>query len=55
MRGIWHFGHGIGNVVDGDTFTGTGDLAGRSFLVVEGIGTSGLMIVETSNTWDTSA
>ena len=35
---------------DGDTFTGTGDLAGRTF-VCRWVGTGGSVFVETSDTW----
>ncbi len=57
MRGFWAFGHAIANVVDGDTFTGTGDLAGRTFLVIKSSNGAnlGLYVIETSNTWDTSS
>lgn len=46
-----------GGVSDGDTFTGTGDFSGKSFVVVKGTaGASGTaMALETSSTWDASS
>lgn len=54
LRGFWHFGHAVGSVVDTDTITGSGDLAGRSFLIIKSGGNSSVYVIETSNTWDTS-
>jgi hypothetical protein len=53
MRGLWMFCHNATAVADGDTFSGTGSLAGRTFLVIKSSGASGLYILETSDTWDT--
>jgi hypothetical protein len=57
LRGFWHFLHPIGSPVnDGDTFAGTGALAGKTFLVIRPTPTgSGVYIVETSDTWETSS
>lgn len=54
LRGFWHFCHPVTNVADGDTFSGGGDLAGRTFMVIKSSFNSGLYIVETS-AWDTSS
>jgi hypothetical protein len=54
LRGLWHFCHAIANANHGDTFTGTGDLAGRTFEVIKGGGNGGLFIIESSNTWDSN-
>jgi hypothetical protein len=55
LRGLWNFMHPAGSVTDGDTFTGVGDLAGKSFLVIKQAGNGGgCYILETSNTWDTN-
>ena len=52
MRGFWHFLHPIASVSDGDTFSGVGDLAGKSFMMVKQGGNAGVWCIETSNTWD---
>lgn len=54
LRGFWQFCHPIANAADGDTLTGTGDLAGKSFLIIKGGGNAGLFTIETSNTWDSN-
>lgn len=54
LRGIWNWGHPAASAIaDGDTLTGSGDLAGRTFLFLKTVG-NGAIVVETSNTWDTS-
>lgn len=63
LRGIWVLPQNITpELNDGDTFSGTGALAGRSFLVVTLVHQNtasdhngGWVAVETSNTWDTSS
>lgn len=50
LPGIWAPLH-VRPLLDGDTFTGTGDFAGRSFLV-RNSGSSGQVIIELSDTWD---
>lgn len=54
MRGFWLFGHPAAAASDGDTFTGTGDLTGKSFLIIKAGTQGGLFAIETSNTWDTN-
>lgn len=53
LRGFWHFLHPIGSQVnDGDTFSGTGDLAGRNFLVIRPVADGqGVYIIETTQ-WE---
>jgi hypothetical protein len=48
-RGLWSWLH-AGGVNDGDTFNGSGDLAGKTFLVVKNSPNQGLFVIETSNT-----
>lgn len=55
MRGLWLFGHPVASVSDGDTFSGTGDLNGKSFLILKLCSNSlGVYVLETSDTWDTN-
>ena len=54
MRGLWHYQHPLTTVADGETFTGSGDLAGKTFLVIKQSPNSSVWIVETSDTWDTN-
>lgn len=54
MRGFWHFCHAIANVSDADTLTGSGDLAGKSFVIIKQTGNTGVYCIETSNTWETN-
>jgi hypothetical protein len=56
MRGLWHFLHPVVvDVNDGDTFAGTGPLAGKTFLVVKPTAQGlGVYVIETSNTWETN-
>lgn len=54
MRGFWHFLHATTNVADLDTVTGTGDLAGKTFLFIKLGGQSGLYTIETSDTLETN-
>jgi hypothetical protein len=52
-RGIWQGLHTVGSVTDGDTFSGTGALAGKTFLVIKNVRSAsslGYVVVETSNT-----
>ena len=53
MRGLWHFCHAAANINNLDTFSGTGALAGRTFVGFKS-GNSGVMIFETSNTLETN-
>jgi hypothetical protein len=50
MRGFWHWVHPIAGVTNGEPLTGTGELAGKLFLVVKSSGSTGLYIIETSDT-----
>lgn len=54
LRGIWQILHPIASVGDGDTFTGTGDLAGKTFLFIKQSGNAGIYTIETSNTLPTN-
>jgi hypothetical protein len=49
MRGYWAWMHVLG-VNDGDTFNGSGDLAGKTFLIIKFGPNQGLFVLETSNT-----
>jgi hypothetical protein len=53
MRGLWCFLHNAASVNDGDTFSGSGSLSGRTFLIIKASGSSGLYVLETSDPWDT--
>jgi hypothetical protein len=60
LRGVWDFLHDpMVRVNDGDTFSGTGPLAGRTFYVLKPLGgitnAIRMLILETSDTWETSA
>lgn len=50
MRGLWAFLHPVASVIDGDILIGSGELVGKTFLVVKSSGTGGLYIMETSDT-----
>jgi hypothetical protein len=54
MRGFWHWLHPIAGVTNGESLTGTGELAGKLFLVVKESGNTGLYIIETSDTIETN-
>lgn len=63
LRGAWCPLHAATWAADGDTFSGQGALAGRTFLVVKEIpaetnvgqsGVDGSIVIETSDTWDTN-
>lgn len=53
MRGFWHVLHPASSLRDGDTWNGTGALAGKQFLAIgpvpDGLGT---FVLETSDTWE---
>ena len=55
MRGVYAVNTSQG-LNDGDTFTGTGDYSGRSFMIIKGVGqsTAACLAVETT-AWDTSS
>lgn len=54
MRGFWHFLHPQGvNVQDGDTFTGVGPLAGKTFQIIKPTSDAlGIFCMEISDTWE---
>jgi len=59
LRGFWHFCHAHGSVIDGDVLTGSGDLAGKTFLFIKTVpddstGTVGVAAFETSATLETN-
>jgi hypothetical protein len=55
LRGFWHQLHPIASVADGDTVSGTGDLAGRAFLFVKNSAIGpGIYCYETSDTLETN-
>jgi hypothetical protein len=53
MRGLWASNHPVASFNDGDTFSGTGTLTGRTFRIVKPSGNGGLFVVETSATLTT--
>jgi hypothetical protein len=55
MRGWYELMTGINNLNDGDTFSGTGDFTGRTFLVVSGDAVNGQAMVVETTAWDTSS
>jgi len=50
MRGFYHVLHALGGFSDGQTFTGTGDYAGKTFILMKQSSNSGVYLIETSNT-----
>ena len=56
FRGLWGWSHPTNTVADGDTFSGSGDLAGRTFVALKfwGTSTNAVLIIETSSTWDSN-
>jgi hypothetical protein len=59
MRGVWAPCHDKVNFADLDTFSGTAgtEFAGKTFLVLKPVyanGSSGYVVVETSDTWETN-
>lgn len=57
MRGLWQPLHAIANFTDGDTVIGSGDLAGKTFLMIKqvpGFANQGVVAVETSATIETN-
>jgi hypothetical protein len=56
MRGFFCPLHSATNFSDGDTFSGSGPLAGKSFRIMKSISSSaatpGCAVLETSDTWD---
>jgi hypothetical protein len=54
MRGFWHFCHPISSVSDLQQFSGSGDLSGRTFMIIKQSINSGVYCMETSNTVETN-
>lgn len=54
MRGLWQICHPVAGFNDGDTFSGTGDLAGKTFQIIKATGNTALYCVETSATLETN-
>lgn len=53
MRGFWHLLHPPASFRHGDTFNGTGALAGKSFMLIGPTPDSlGYFVMETSDTWE---
>lgn len=50
LRGIWSSCHPVASFNDGDTFSGSGTLAGKAFRVIKSSAAGGLWVVETSAT-----
>lgn len=52
VRGVWFQGHAASSFTDGDTFTGAGELAGKSFIIlkyVKGVSdNTGVIAIETT-------
>lgn len=58
MRGLWHAPYAPASFADGDTFQGSGELAGRNFMVVKpvlGVSTNSAYVILETTAWDTSA
>ena len=56
LRGFWHFLHPVGvKINDGDTWSGTGALAGKTFMAIKPTSMgNGIYVMETSDTWETN-
>jgi hypothetical protein len=63
LRGLWDWGHAAAALNDQDTFGGSGALAAKTFVAIKdirgfdtnsGASPAGMLIVETSNTWETN-
>lgn len=54
LRGVYRVLQPVG-VNDGDTFTGTGGLAGRTFVLAKQVGASSVGLAIETTAWDTSA
>jgi len=57
LRGLWVTPFTATGFTDAQTFSGVGDYAGKTFEIVKGwqSATTGALVVETSDTWDTSS
>jgi len=54
MRGAWHWCHPDSACSDRDTITGSGDLAGKTFVTLKANANGGIIVYETSDTWETN-
>jgi len=54
IRGLYHVCHPLANFADGQTFQGSNDLAGKTFMIVWQSRAGGYWAVEISNTLDTN-
>lgn len=54
MRGLWQVCHAPGNFADGQVFSGGGDYAGKSFMIVNGCTNAGFFALEISATVETN-
>lgn len=57
LRGLWHWAHPTGGVADRATFTGSGEFAGKTFMIIKDLdymSQPGCWVVETSDTWITN-
>ena len=54
MRGLWHLCHQAASFGDGDTYTGTGTLGGKTFQLIKLSGNGGVFCIETSATLETN-
>ena len=54
LRGFYMWCHSAASAADGDTFTGSGDLSGKTFMVVRLISDGGVAAIEISDTWETN-
>ena len=52
FRGFWHFCHPLADSSDQDTYSGTQDLNGKTFLFIKQGGNSSVYCMEISNTWE---
>jgi len=50
MKGFWHWCHPVANITDQQIISGSGTLAGRTFLAIKSTESLGVYIMETSNT-----
>jgi len=55
LRGFWHLLHPASSLVNGDTWSGAGALAGKTFLAISPVPDGlGSFVMETSDTWETN-
>ncbi len=54
-RGLWHCLLAGSTYQDGDVVTGSGDLAGRTFMLIKATGNVASLAFEISDTWDTNS